>query len=126
MFRTLRLILLSCAGLVASCLVTAAEPTRRNFDLPAGDAETTLRLFATQAGGQFVFSAEKVAGVRTNAVKGLFTKHEALERMLQGTGLRAVLDAETGALTVDRAEASSESAKERGKCAAAAEYFQSP
>lgn len=81
---------------------SAVEGARRKFDLPAGQAEETLRLFAQQAGGQFVFSSEKVAGVKTRSVKGQFTKQEALDRMLSGTGLKAVRDEETGAFTVDR------------------------
>ncbi len=81
------------------------EGARRKFDLPAGVAEDTLRLFAQQAGGQFVFSSEKVAGVKTRSVRGQFTKQEALDRMLAGTGLRAVRDEATGAFTVDRSEA---------------------
>lgn len=75
-------------------------------------AEETLRIFAKQAGGQFVFSSEKVAGVRTRSVTGQYTKQEALERMLAGTGLRAVRDEETGALTIDRGE-STDAEKEK-------------
>lgn len=127
MLRTLRLISFLLAGFVATWSATffshAAEPARRNFDLPAGEAETTLRLFATQAGGQFVFSSEKVAGVRTKPVKGSFTKHEALTRMLEGTGLRAVVDAKTGALTVDRVEESADEAKEKQRESRAQNFF---
>lgn len=92
--------LFGCSALVAA----VAESSRRKFDLPAGQAEETLRLFAQQAGGQFVFSSDKVAGVKTRSVKGQFTKQEALDRMLEGTGLKAVRDEETGAFTVDRTE----------------------
>ncbi len=98
-----------CAGvrlLFAVCgfaaLLRAGEPARRTFDIPAGAAETTLRSFAAQAAGQFLFSADKVAGVRTAAVQGELAPREALERMVAGTALRAVQDERTGALTVDR------------------------
>ncbi len=80
----------------------AAEPAKRAFDIPAGMAEATLRAFSEQAGGQFIFSSDKVTGVRTNAVKGTFTPREALDRLIVGTDLRAVQDGRTGALTVDR------------------------
>lgn len=80
----------------------AAEPALRRFDIAAGPAETTLRQFADQAGDQFVFSAEKVAGVQTAAVRGQLTARQALERMIAATELRAVQDSSTGALTVDR------------------------
>lgn len=89
----------------SACLMRAAEPVVRNFDLPAGPAETTLKRFAEQAGDQFVFSAEKVAGAQTSAVKGQLTARVALERMLAGSELRVVQDERTGALTVDRAAA---------------------
>ena len=82
--------------------VYAGEPPRKSFDIPAGPAESTLRRFSDQAGGQFVFSADKVAGVRTQAVKGEFTARQALDRLVAGTELRAVQDDRTGALTVDR------------------------
>lgn len=83
----------------------AAEPARRTFEIPAGSAELTLRAFAEQAGGQFLFSAEKVAGVQTNAVKGVFTERDALQRLVAGTELRPVQDERTGALTVERVAA---------------------
>lgn len=90
------------AGFVVLLPLQAAEAAKRAFDIPAGLAETSLRRFSEQAGGQFVFSADKVAGVRTRAVKGEFTALDALTRLLAGTTLRAVQDERTGALTVDR------------------------
>ena len=87
---------------LAAAAGPAAEPVRKAFDIPAGPAGTALRRFAEQAGGQFVFSAEKVAGVRTNALKGEFGAREALQRLVTGTPLRAVQDERTGALTVGR------------------------
>lgn len=94
-----------CGGLLS---LAAGEPGKRAFEIPAGPAEATLRTFSDQAGGQFLFSAEKVAGVRTNAVKGDFTAREALQRLVAGTALRAVQDERTGALTVDRAPLAAE------------------
>ena len=96
--------LIATLASVALCLgvVRGAEPAKRAFDVAAGPAETTLRQFSEQAGGQFLFSAEKVAGVRTNSIKGEFTARDALQRLVAGTALRAVHDERTGALTVDR------------------------
>src|SRR5687768_6107338 len=88
-------------GLLA-CSLSAAKPAKRSFDIPAGLAETTLRQFADQAGGQFIFSATKVAGVRTNPIRGDFTPRDALDRLVAGTDLRVIHDERTGALTVDR------------------------
>jgi len=99
----------SCAGalawsgvFLAGTATFAAEPAKRAFDIPAGVAEATLRTFSEQAGGQFIFSSDKVTGVRTNAVKGSFTPREALDRLIAGTDLRAVQDGRAGALTIDR------------------------
>jgi len=97
------------AALLGAGPVGAAEAAKRSFDIPAGGAETTLRQYAQQAGGQFLFSNEKVAGVRTNAVKGEFTAAVALEQMVAGTALRVVRDQRTGALTVDRVPAAATS-----------------
>lgn len=78
----------------------AAEATRNTFTIPAGVAEATLRLFSQQAGVQFVFDVDKVAGVRTAAVKGEYVPREALDRMFAGTGLVAAQDERSGALTL--------------------------
>lgn len=94
------LALLGCLALALP--LRSAEPATRSFNIPAGPAESTLRQFSEQAGGQFLFSAEKVAGVRTNIVRGDFTARDALQRLVAGTTLRAVHDERTGALTVDR------------------------
>jgi iron complex outermembrane receptor protein len=91
------LLLLACSWLTAS-----AQATKRSFDIPAGRAEVTLKAFAEQAGAQFFFSAEKVGGVRTAPVKGEFAAREALDWMLKDSGLVAVQDEKTGALSVRR------------------------
>jgi hypothetical protein len=80
----------------------AAESAKRAFDIPAGTAETVLRSFAEQADTQFVYSADKVKGVRTNALRGNYTPREGLDRLVSGTELSVVQDARTSALTVDR------------------------
>lgn len=82
----------------------AAPPERRRaFDLPAGEAAETLKLFAGQAQREILFPVEGVAGVRTHAVKGRFLPRAALDRMLARTGLVVVEDPRTGALMVNRA-----------------------
>ena len=96
-------IAVALAGLAFGALTAdAGESTKRSFDIPAGAAETTLRAFSEQSGTQFVFSADKVKGVRTNALKGYHSPRDALERLIVGTELNIVQDDQTGALTVDR------------------------
>ena len=82
--------------------LAAAEDSICVFDIPAGQAEGSLRSFSEQAHAQFVFSADKVKGVRLNALKGSYTPRVALERLISGTELCVVQDDKTGALTVDR------------------------
>jgi iron complex outermembrane receptor protein len=80
----------------------AAEPAKKNYDLPAGEAAVRLKQFSETSGRETLFAAEAVRGVRTAVVKGEFTPKEALDRMLDGTGLVAVQDEKTGALAVRR------------------------
>ncbi len=93
--------LLACAWLFPLVLRAATE-NKQTFDLPAGDAPSTLRQFSDRSGKEVLFAAEAVRGVRTNAVRGDFTPREALVRMLAGTELVAVPDETTGALAVGR------------------------
>jgi iron complex outermembrane recepter protein len=81
---------------------TVAGGATRAFDIPAATAESTLRIFAEQADTQFVYSADKVEGVRTNALKGNYAPREALAHLVSGTELFVVQDERTGALAVDR------------------------
>ncbi len=99
--------LLRAARLALACFAlgwtaSAAEAGRKAFDVPTGAAATTLKQFSTQAGGHLLYSADAVAGVTTNAVKGEFVPHEALDQMLEGTRLVGKRDAATGALSVTR------------------------
>lgn len=88
-----------------SWLTSWAEEAKRAFDIPAGKAEATLKAFSNQAATQFFYSADKVSGVHTNAIKGEMVPSEALEAMLARTELVAVRDEKTGALTINRATA---------------------
>lgn len=76
------------------------DAARRSFNVPAGVARDTLRRFAAQAAREIVFASENAGAVRTNPVEGTMTPGEAITAMLQNTGLRATLDARTGAYAV--------------------------
>lgn len=76
--------------------------TRRSYDLPRGDAATTLSQFAGISGTPIVFMMDKVRGQRTNAVKGDYSPREALDRMLAGTALSVWQDKSTGAFVISR------------------------
>ena len=96
-------VLASCSVMVAVAPLGAATvDAKRSFDLPRGDAATTLRQFAATAGRSLVFVTDKVRGETTNPVRGEFTPREALDRMLAGSALEPAQDAATGALVVSR------------------------
>jgi hypothetical protein len=79
-----------------------AAPAKKSFDLPVGEASTTLRQFADQAGEQLLYTMATVQGVRSNAVKGEMTAREALARMLAGSELTLKQDRANGALSIVR------------------------
>lgn len=92
--------LLALASALAPNAVTAAPSAEMDFDIPADDAVPALRLFATQARRQVIYSGSAVANLKTAAVKGRFTARLALVQMVAHTGLTVVEDEKTGALAV--------------------------
>jgi iron complex outermembrane receptor protein len=87
---------------VATVSAQSDEGHARVFDLPADVAEKTLKLFSEQSGRGLIVAAEMAIEIRTNAVRGRFTPREALERMLERTGLVAKEDPKNGAFVVHR------------------------
>lgn len=103
-FRHLAVSLSVCLGLLLliSDVVAAAAGTTKRFDLPAGDALSTLRSFSAQSGEQLLYSANDVRDIKTAAVQGSLTSQEALNRMFAGTELFATRDEKTGAFNIAR------------------------
>ncbi|MES2694851.1 MAG: TonB-dependent receptor plug domain-containing protein, partial [Verrucomicrobiota bacterium] len=79
----------------------AGEP-KRHFDLVGGEAPKVLREFARVANLQLLFPERAVRGVRLPPLRGEFTVHEALERLLADSGLEAVRDHSTESYAVRR------------------------
>lgn len=96
--RCLALVLVAALGWVGP-LAGADLPV---LSVPAGDAAKTLRTFSRQAGVQLVYPAEDVRGFRTHAVRGRMPPRQALDAMLEGTGLVVGEDPGTGAFVVNR------------------------
>lgn len=90
-------------SLLMPAAFAAAELVHRAFDVPRGPAGATLKQFVQQAGEQVLYSPDDIAGVETQPVRGQFTSLAALERMLQGTGLKARQDLGTNAIAITRA-----------------------
>lgn len=102
-FSAAPVVLAACSAVVAVApLGAVTTEAKRSFDLPRGNAATTLRQFAAASGRSLVYVSDKVRGETTNPVRGEFTPREALERMLAGSALEAAEDAATGALVVSR------------------------
>lgn len=102
-FSPAPVVLASCSlAMAVAPMCAATAEAKRAFDLPRGDAATTLRQFAAASDRSLVFVTDKVRGESTNAVRGQFTPREALERMLAGSSLEASHDDATGALVVGR------------------------
>ncbi len=72
--------------------VISAELTE--LDLPAQPLETALRALAQQAGVNIVFEPETVRGLRARALQGRFSSQQAVERLLQESGLVAEINAD--------------------------------
>lgn len=75
---------------------------RRQFDIAAGPALTTLKQFTAQSGEQLLYSADAVQNLVTKAVKGAYTPRAALDQMVSGTNVTVVADKTNGALSLLR------------------------
>lgn len=98
----------ACLGalLVTTTVLSAADPATAptvEFNIPADNAENSLKRLSAQSGVEVLFPTSTVAGIRTNEVRGRMTARAALDAMLQGTGLVTVPGKNTTSLTVRRA-----------------------
>ncbi len=94
-----------CCAVVLSFVLdgqsaAAESAAKRTFNVPAGEAEASLKLFSEQSGQGVIFPTEKLKGVRTNEVRGEFTAGDAIELLTQGTPLVVTRDVKTGAYAV--------------------------
>jgi iron complex outermembrane receptor protein len=80
----------------------------KSFDVPAGDAAATFKLFIAQSQLQLLYVADEISGVRTNAVKGEFAPRAAIDQLLAGTRLTAVQTA-NGSMAIKAAPLPNES-----------------
>ncbi|AFK54539.1 TonB-dependent siderophore receptor [Tistrella mobilis] len=89
---------LAPVGLMAltagASVAVAAGMDRIAFDIPARPLDEALAAFGRQAGVQVSGAAEVVAGRRGGAVQGQFSVDEALGRLLAGTGIGWITEAD--------------------------------
>ena len=64
------------------------ESARRSLTIPAGELQRALLALSQQGHVQLLYPSALVAGLRTEGLDGSYTSEEALQRLLQGTGLR--------------------------------------
>lgn len=84
----------------------AAEPaSQRSWNLPAASLEESLNRFAQQAGLTLAADPALTAGRSAPAISGSYTVRQVLVRLLAGTGLEAVVGAES--VSIRRAPVSS-------------------
>ncbi|MBL9207288.1 MAG: TonB-dependent receptor [Opitutaceae bacterium] len=90
----------------------SAEPAgKRQFNIPAGVAERSLRQLSEQSGVEVLYPSEAVTGVRTRAVQGEMTPREAIDALLAGTALVAIEGRNSNSLTVRRETRNGEAEK---------------
>jgi hypothetical protein len=77
------------ASMAATSVGAQATGAISSFHVPAQDVTSAVRIFAKQAGVQIVVSGSVAQGRRSHAVSGKMGTGEALQRMLEGTGLAA-------------------------------------
>jgi outer membrane receptor protein involved in Fe transport len=86
---------------VSMALAGAAFAQVRTIDIPSQDLKDALDAYIGQSGVQLVYKANDVSGLKSQAVRGAFTPEQALDRLLQGTGVTAQRGP-TGAFAVVR------------------------
>ena len=91
----------SIAILVCLLCLSACHPGNKvEFDVRAGEASKTLKVFARQAGVELLRNERELDGVKTRAVSGSMNAPDALEKMIADTGLIFNRDEETNAFAV--------------------------
>ena len=79
------------AGAAACVMVMAAAPATaqavRAYEIPAGSLRDVLNRFAAASDQQIFFEGALVEGRTSPGLRGRFTRDQALQRLLEGTGL---------------------------------------
>ena len=99
------LLAIASAGTAAAQTQTnsaGVEQTRQEFNIAAQPLSQALREYAQQSGDQVVFYSEIGKGREAPAVAGSYTRQEALQRLLENTGLKyRRVNAKTIAISTD-------------------------
>lgn len=82
------LLAVASAGALAQTNPSGAEQARQEFNIAAQPLSQALREYAQQSGDQVVFYSEIGKGREAPALTGSYTRQEALQRLLENTGLK--------------------------------------
>jgi len=85
-----RLNLLTTSALIACVIASsgaACAQEAREFNIPPGSLRDALNTYAAQSDQQIFFSADLVAGLRSQGLRGRYAPAEALDSLLRGSGL---------------------------------------
>ncbi|PZR34308.1 TonB-dependent receptor [Caulobacter segnis] len=85
--RAVRGFLMASAAVLVLAGPALAQEARHTFNIPAGDAVTSLQAFAKQSGKQVLFPFEAAKGKMTPAVTGDIADGDALARLAKAAGL---------------------------------------
>lgn len=78
-------------ALTTAAMVPAiAHAQTRHFDIEAQNAASAIRSLGRQSGVQIIAPSALTRSVRTQAVKGVMEPRQALDKLLEGTGLRVI------------------------------------
>lgn len=77
----------SAAALILAAAAPAQAKAPTAYDIPAGDLGSALEAFTAQSSLQILYTSDQVQGRRTLGVVGRYTQVQALEQLLQGSGL---------------------------------------
>lgn len=78
----------TASGNDSSASQASADQALQEFSIAAQPVSQALRAYAQQSGDQVVFYSEIGKGRESAAVEGSYTRHEALRRLLENTGLK--------------------------------------
>lgn len=81
---------LSVAAAALCAVPAAAQQATQRYDLSEQSLGSALRTISIQSGQSIVAPAELVAGKRSRALAGTYSTDDAVARLLDGSGLRAV------------------------------------
>jgi outer membrane receptor protein involved in Fe transport len=76
------------AAILALACSSSAWAQAKSFDVPSEDAVNSIPEFARQAGVQIIAPADRLDGLKTGAIRGLYDVRVGLDMLLRGTGLQ--------------------------------------